>query len=212
MPLQNRVLPSGEIASSPMRGTLMGNRGGRIHDPLTMRLVPNRRWTSKQWICCQTEFNNRHREVMGNSYTELFFLDEVSAFSAGHRPCFECRRADFLSFAECWRKAIGASKRPTAKQMDDVLHAERLDGKNKRIQRRFWEELPVGTMITHDGGAVAKTRQGALRWTDQGYESLSAEISFENRLVSCLTPDSILAVLAKGYHPQWHPTAKISDQ
>ena len=96
--------------------------------------------------------------------------------------------------------------------MDDVLHAARLDGKNKRIQRRFWEELPVGTMIAHDGGAVAKTRQGALRWTDQGYESLSAEISFENRLVSCLTPDSILAVLSKGYHPQWHPTAKTSDQ
>ena len=75
----------------------MGNRGGRLHDG--HRKLGARRWTSKQWICCRLEFNNRHRKVWGDGYTELFFLDEVTALAAGHRPCFECRRQDAEDFA-----------------------------------------------------------------------------------------------------------------
>ena len=45
------------------------------------------------------DFNNRHRKVWGDGYTELFFLDEVTALAAGHRPCFECRRKDAERFA-----------------------------------------------------------------------------------------------------------------
>jgi hypothetical protein len=32
-----------------------------------------------------------------------FFLDEPTAFAAGHRLCFECRRKDAETFAEKWR-------------------------------------------------------------------------------------------------------------
>ena len=32
MPLQNRVTPFGELIAIAARGTLMGNRGGRLHD------------------------------------------------------------------------------------------------------------------------------------------------------------------------------------
>ena len=97
MPLQNRISPFGEFIAMPARGTLMGNRGGRLHDE--SRKLTARRWTSKQWICCKLEFNDRHRDVWADSYTELFFLDEVTAFAAGHRPCFECRRKDAQRFA-----------------------------------------------------------------------------------------------------------------
>jgi hypothetical protein len=97
MPLPNRVTPFGELFAAPARGLLMGNRGGRIHDD--RRELATRRWASRQWICCKLAFNDRHRDVWGDSYTELFFLDEVTAFAAGHRPCFECRRQDAEDFA-----------------------------------------------------------------------------------------------------------------
>ncbi|HVZ53716.1 MAG TPA: hypothetical protein VG986_17245 [Pseudolabrys sp.] len=89
--------PFGDLFADKSRGLLMGNRGGRLHDD--QRKLTARRWTSKQWICCKLDFNNRHRKVWGDSYTELFFLDEVTAFAAGHRPCFECRRKDAERFA-----------------------------------------------------------------------------------------------------------------
>ncbi len=97
MPLQNRVDPVGNLFADAARGLLMGNRGGRLHDG--QRKLGAGRWTSKQWICCRLQFKNRRRQVWGNSYTELFFLDEVTAFAAGHRPCFECRRKDAERFA-----------------------------------------------------------------------------------------------------------------
>ncbi|MEO0729484.1 MAG: hypothetical protein AAFY64_03770, partial [Pseudomonadota bacterium] len=73
MPLQNRVRPNGEIVSVPERGTLMGNRGGRIHG--SDKRLGKRRWASRVWIACVLDFKARHRTVMApNSYTELFFL------------------------------------------------------------------------------------------------------------------------------------------
>jgi hypothetical protein len=150
MPLQNRVSPFGELVASPTRGTLMGNRGGRLHD--AQRRLGTRRWTSKAWICCQLAFNNRHRTVWGDGYTELFFLDEVTAFAAGHRPCFECRRKDAEPFAALFS---GDRTRATAAAMDKVLHAERLDGKAKRVHRRAIDDLPDGATIAVDGEPFA---------------------------------------------------------
>ncbi|HEY6026440.1 MAG TPA: hypothetical protein VIV09_06025, partial [Pseudolabrys sp.] len=97
MTLPNRVSPLGELFATPARGTLMGNRGGRIHTD--DKRLTTRRWASRQWICCVLQFKNRQRDVWGRYYTELFFLDEVTAFAAGHRPCFECRRRDAEHFA-----------------------------------------------------------------------------------------------------------------
>src|ERR1700733_7595293 len=120
MPLQNRVSPSGDLIAVPARGLFLGNRGGRIHTDA--RTLTARRWASRQWICCVLEFRGRQRHVWGRFYTELFFLDEPTAFAAGHRPCFECRRADALAFADAWRVARKLPERPRAEHMDDVLH------------------------------------------------------------------------------------------
>src|SRR3954462_1185126 len=126
MPLQNRVTPLGELVADPARGTLFGNRGGKFHRD--NRTLGARRWASRQWICCVLDFKGRQRDVWGRYYTELFFLDEPTAFAAGHRPCFECRREEATAFASAWAKAAHEKKRPSAPEMDIVLQDERLDG------------------------------------------------------------------------------------
>ena len=115
MSLQNRVDPWGVLHAVPQRGTMLGNRGGRFHRD--DRTLGQRRWASRHWICCELHYKDLHHEAMGKGYTSLFFLDEVTALAAGHRPCFFCRRAE----------ANGLS-RPPARSMDfdRALHAERL--------------------------------------------------------------------------------------
>lgn len=201
MPLQNRVDPFGEPIVSPVRGLLMGNRGGRMHD--AHRQLGARRWVSKQWICCRLEFNERHRTVWGDSYTELFFLDEVTAFAAGHRPCFECRRKDAERFAQLFG---GKPQRASAAAMDGILHAERLDGKAKRMHRRDIDGLPGGAMIVRDGAAFAVCGDALVRWTPAGYAQPIPRP--RGIAVEVLTPPSMLAVLARGYCALWHPSAR----
>ena len=118
VPLQNRVDPFGELFATPGRGLYMGNRGGRFHTD--DRTLTTRRWVSRQWICCRLEFNNRHRKVWSNGYTELFFLDEPTAFAAGHRPCFECRRKDA---EHCAALFSGKKQRASAGAMDSSTTA-----------------------------------------------------------------------------------------
>ena len=199
MPLQNRVDPFGSLFATPARGLLMGNRGGRIHTD--EQKLTTRRWASRQWICCVLDFKGRQREVWGRYYTELFFLDEVTAFAAGHRPCFECRRKDALAFAALFPKA---RKAPA---MDKILHAERLDGKAKRLHRSKVDALPDGAMIAMDGEAFAVRGKNLLRWTPQGY--VQARQRPRRMTVDVLTPPSTFAVLERGYRPLWHPSASI---
>ena len=199
MPLQNRVDPFGELFATPARGTMFGNRGGKFHTD--EQGLTSRRWVSRQWICCVLEFRGRQRNVWGRYYTELFFLDEVTAFAAGHRPCFECRRADAIEFAERF-----PGGRVSAPAMDDVLHAERLDGKAKRIHRRKIDTLPDGAMIVRDGQPYAVRGNKLLRWTPRGYKGATPRP--RGLTVDVLTPPAMLAVLKAGYPPQWHKTAR----
>lgn len=186
----------------------MGNRGGALHD--ATRTIGRRRWVSRQWICCVLAFNERRREVMApGRYTELFFLDEATAFAAGHRPCFECRRTDAKRFAKLWGQARGDSLPPRAFEIDDVLHGERLD--ERRSQRRHRlaiEELPAGTMIIDPAsGAPALVLETALRpWRIAGYGPALRRPS--RGLVDTLTPPGIVAVLKSGYRPLLHETAR----
>ena len=200
MPLPNRVDPFGDLFATPARGTLFGNRGGKFHrDDKTLG---SRRWVSRQWICCVLEFKGRQRNVWGRYYTELFFLDEVTAFAAGHRPCFECRRQDAERFAVLFS---GKKQRASADAMDSVLHAERLDGKAKRTYRRSLDSLPDGAMVALDGEVFAVRDKHLLPWTPSGYSASKPRP--RNLEVDVLTPPSILSVLGRGYAPLWHPSA-----
>lgn len=210
MPLQNRVTPEGEIIATAHRGLMMGNRGGAFHLP--DRTLGRRRWATRQWIACVLEFKGRHREVMQpNRYTELFFLDEATALAAGHRPCFECRRADADRFAELWARTQGGSERARAPAMDEQLHAERVGrDRRKRTFRARRADIPSGAFVRYAHGDGARpylvVGDSLLAWTPAGYSALvlSATVSEE---VEVLTPRSIVAVLAAGYRPKLHPSA-----
>lgn len=203
MPLQNRVDPFGELFDAAARGTLMGNRGGRIHTD--KQQLTQRRWASKQWIACVLEFNGRQRDVWGRYYTELFFLDEVTALSAGHRPCFECRRKDAEAFAASWAKAFSLPMRARAPAMDEILHRERLNGRAKRSHHAQLDTLPDGAMIAIDHKAFAVRGDSLLHWTPQGY--VARKRRMQGVTVELLTPPAIIAVLKAGYQPGWHASA-----
>ncbi len=205
MPLQNRVDPFGELFATPSRGLFLGNRGGRFHTD--DRKLTRRRWSSRQWICCVLDFKNRQRDVWGRYYTELFFADEVTALAAGHRPCFECRRKDAERFAELWRKAFKLASRPHADVMDRMLHAERLNGRAKRLHYRNIDGLPDGAFVVLEEGAWAVRGLTLLRWTPGGYDTRKRRPS--GAMVDVLTPPAIVGVLAAGYRPDWHPSAEI---
>lgn len=206
MPRQNRVTPLGEIVALPERGLLMGNRG-ILHDD-AQRIV--RSWQVRRWIACRTAFRGRHRQVMRpHSYTELFFLDEVTAFAAGHRPCAECRHADYQRFKAAW--TVAAGKQASADQMDTVLHADRLVGRGANQRKRCYQEqlaaLPEGSFIHLDGSAWLLWQGQLLAWSAAGYHTRRPLPPASGR-VDVLTPRSLVAVLRAGYLPLVHPSAE----
>jgi hypothetical protein len=194
-PLQNRVDPFGDIHATPQRGLFFGNRGGRFHS--ADKILSRRRWASKQWIICVCEFKGRKKEVFGARYTDLFFMDEPTALAAGHRPCFECRRAAALGFA----RAIDPARPPRAAEMDAVLHNERLEGGRKRAHRLPLDALPDGAMFAQAGAAIAVRGDALLLWSFDGYRVRTKRP--QGLLVDCLTPPLTLRALRNGYRPQW---------
>jgi hypothetical protein len=199
MPLQNRVLPSGEIVAIPERGMFVGNRG-IIHDPATRTLL-KRRWSTDAWITCVLEFRGRRRNVMERrSWTELFFLDEATSFAAGHRPCFYCRREDANRFRAAWAKGNRLSE-VLAPEMDAVLHRERLASAKKLHPLPMpIGKLPDGAMIQAGEESFLIAGGKALRWSPSGYRAVRGEIGD----AKLLTPPSIVRAFAAGYRPVLH--------
>src|SRR5262249_2828593 len=149
MPRRNRVTPFGEIIATPERGTFLGNRG-ILHDAQGQI---ERTWKVKRWLVCVLEFRARKRTVMTpKRYTELFFLDEATALAAGHRPCAECRHGRFLDFCKAWKivhPGEGGSQRPSADEIDNHLHSERVTGdRSKQSFMAALDELPDDVFVT----------------------------------------------------------------
>src|SRR5579862_5543219 len=114
MPLPNGVDPIGNIHPVCPFAGWMGNRG-LLHDR-DGRIV--RDWRIRAWITCRLAYKNWSRKplMQPGKYTELFFLDEATALSAGHRPCAMCRRADYLSFKARWLSANGLGSNMSAQE------------------------------------------------------------------------------------------------
>ena len=205
MPLQNRVTPFGEIVADPHRGLFTGNRG-IIHDPATKTLL-KKRWSSPAWLTCFCEFRGRRRKVMGGrSWTELFFLDEATAFAAGHRPCFYCRRDDANRFRAAWEPGNGVAD-VLAPEIDAVLHRERLDRGGKRLHAlpMRLDKLPDGTMVASGTASYLIAQGSVLQWSPAGYRAPSAPISD----AMLLTPPSTVRAFSAGYRPVLHPSALV---
>jgi hypothetical protein len=204
MPLQNRVTPTGDIIATPHRGMFTGNRG-IIHDPATKTLT--RRWAGPAWLICVCEFRGWRREVMGGrSWTELFFLDEATALAAGHRPCFYCRRDDANRFRAAWQLGNGVT-RVLARDIDAVLHRERLDRGKKRLHALTMplQQLPDGAMLQQGNESYLIVQGRALSWSPSGHRNAQNALQ-DARL---LTPPSTLRALAAGYRPVLHESASV---
>lgn len=209
--LQNRVDPFGEIHATPERGTVFGNRGGCIHTP--DQRLHGRPWTSERWICCLLEFKGRRRELMQPGlYTELFFLDEATAFGAGHRPCMECRRPDARRFIEAWSRAHLPPGEPlrTVSHIDQIAHRERVDrvSRRQKTSRVQLSTLPDGALLTLDSEPAQPLLrwQGRLqRWSFSGYSGPTAIPA--DQPVTLLTPPSFAIAFSAGYVPAVHPSA-----
>ncbi len=209
MPSQNRVTPLGELIADPGRGLVYGNRGC-LHDEAG-RI--RRRHNGKRWIACRLRFRGWRRRPLRQPgrFTELFFLDEATAFAAGHRPCALCRREDYLRFGAIWREhhPDGAG----ADAIDEHLHAERLDPETRgqRRQRALLDELPDGVFVLQDDAPWMVVGTTLLRWTPGGYAERRPRPVGEAALV--LTPPSLVTVLRAGWEPVvplFHPSALVA--
>ncbi|TAN15327.1 MAG: hypothetical protein EPN45_02945 [Rhizobiaceae bacterium] len=213
MPLQNRVDPFGDIHAVEARGMFTGNRGV-IHDPAT-KTLRERRWTTSAWLICVCEFKGRHREVMGRNtpsgnagWTELFFLDEVTALAAGHRPCFYCQRERAKEFARRYGEAFGKAE-PRATEIDGQLHRERRasGGAVVAITPPRLTTLPDGAMVALRENAFAWHGGKLLPWSFRGYGKPVDPAILSASSFQLLTPKATLAVLKAGFRPVWHETA-----
>ncbi len=206
MPLQNRVTPLGELIADPARGLVYGNRGclhdgdGRIR----------RHHNGKRWIACRLEFRGwlRRPLLQPGRFTELFFLDEATAFAAGHRPCALCRRGDYDRFGALWRELH--PEQTGADAIDAQLHLERLsaDRRERRLPVVALDLLPDGCFVLWEGRPALVLGAHLLHWQAAGYAERNARPL--GAYVSLITPPSLVEVLRTGWSPVvplLHPTA-----
>jgi hypothetical protein len=206
VPLQNRVSPLGDLVAHPGRGLVYGNRGC-LHDAQG-RI--RRRYDGRRWIACRLRFRGWRRTplLQPGRFTELFFLDEATAFAAGHRPCALCRRDDYRRFSALWRELHDGDAGADA--IDARLHGERLDGATgeRRLHRGRLDSLPDGAFVLHDGRPKLVLGGRLHPWTPAGYEASACGPGAA--VVSVVTPPSLVAVLAAGWDgavPLLHPSA-----
>jgi hypothetical protein len=198
--LQNRVDPFGNIIMTSARGSWMGNRGV-IHNA-QKQIV--KAFKHKAWIICRLEFKGRKRAVMTpNRWTELFFLDEATAFAAGHRPCFECRREDAKRFKSHWIKGNPSYNFNTTTpimRIDEIIHMERIDRQNNKVTYQVsHSEIPDGTFVEIDREPYLFAYGRVHRWTPFGYGDDIAMPG--DSLITILTPRSIVNSFRAGYVP-----------
>lgn len=206
--LQNRVDPRGALHAVAEHGTLMGNRG-ILHDA-DNKIV--KQWQHKAWVACVLNSPRPKRNPFTpNNYSELFFLDEATSLSAGHRPCGDCQKSRFHLFKDIWFKAnASAVAGPTNSivVVDRALHAERAArGGSKVTYHAILADLPIGAMFEIDGAIYLNWSKGQLPWSFKGY-GLPVSLASSSS-VKVLTPASVVRIFANGFTPEVHATAGV---
>ena len=198
---------------------LMGNRGilhRQLYGPV------KKDWQHKSWVACRMNFGAWQRGVKMDGklrlmtslseYSELFFLDEATALSAGHRPCGTCRKTDYTAFKSAWCKAkeVEESEFET-KLVDCELHHDRCAGQHdyKQTSAFKFNELPDGAIFLSDGSPHLRWKGKVWLWTARGY--IQGESRKLGRAeVEVLTPKAMLGVLRAGYAVQVHRSAAFA--
>ncbi len=207
MARRNRVTPLGEIIADPARGLLYGNRGC-LHDA-EGRI--ERRFAGRRWIVRRLEFRGwkRGRLQQPGRFTELFFLDEATAFASGHRPCALCRHEDYRAFVAIWHE-LHPRDELRGPAIDARLHAERVEPRSgaQLHHRMRYDELPDGAFVVEDEVPLLVLGGLLFRWAPGGYDLFARCPAGGSAVV--LTPPSLLGVLAAGWRPDVglvHPSA-----
>lgn len=214
MPLQNRVNPWGKLFTTTARGAFMGNRG-ILHDQQKQIIKP---WAHQAWIICSLDFETAQgqrikRQVFSQgSYSELFFLDEATALSAGHRPCAKCRRERFHEFKLAWCTANrgDAEAKLRVQELDKQLHEERtIRGGGKLTYLMPFAEIPDGAFFEWQGEALLCWKDTVKIWSPSGY-STATSLPAPADLVKVLTPISIVKMYSYLFRPQVHESAETN--
>jgi hypothetical protein len=187
---------------------LLGNRG-RLHDASKQI---TRQWKSTSWVTCALQFDGIRRSVFGpQSYSELFFLDEATAFAAGHRPCATCRRQRYDEFKLAWLAASGGRLPANSliTEIDKVLHKERVTtGDQKATFEAILLDLPPGTFIEIGDTAFLVRQETLLVWSFDGYRATPSPAA-PSTPVKVLTPASIVEMFRSGFQPAVHASAQF---
>ena len=190
MPLQNRVDVFGEIHAVSSRGAYTGNRGV-IHN-VDKKIV--RQYANKRWIYCLLKYKQFKREVMSpKRWTELFFLDDVTALSAGHRPCAFCQREKYKKFISAWKIGNNGSHM-SLNEIDAHIHQER---RNRVDQYSLLTDLPDGVMVNYKDVAYLKIKKNLKKWSFNGYRDVISTDNIED--VKVITPNSIVRAIRSGF-------------
>ena len=179
----------------------MGNRGALHSDEGEI----TRFHKGNRWIFCELEFKDRKRELMQpGQYTELFFLDEATAFAAGHRPCMECMRERAVEFRDAWAatnlNAEGAHVR--LPMMDAMLQRERIDADgNKKTAKAKISSLPDGVMVVPESSETPHLLDSGrlYPWSFTGYGEPVA--TKPDQMVTVLTPRTVVKTFKAGFAP-----------
>lgn len=207
MAARNRVTPTGDIVAAELRGAWTGNRGILHRERELVRFH-----TSDLWITCRLEFRGRWREQWRpGRYTYLFFHDEAVSFAAGHRPCAECRRADYTAYRDAWVSALGGPL-PSAKDMNRHLHGERIVRGTHRRQLHLmpWSGLPAGAFVMAADGPALVLDSSVVPWTLAGYGAARPRPAHGE--VEVVTPPATVAVLRAGYPVQIDASALQAER
>ena len=203
-PERNRVTPMGEIVAIPLRGAWTGNRG-ILHSG--RQIV--RSHASDLWITCALQFRGRYHpeQWLPHHYTFLYFHDEAVSFAAGHRPCAECRHADYRAYQRAWAEGLGV-RPPSATEMNRQLHGERIvrGTRRRRTHAMPWADLPDGTFVTIDGASAVIVGDQLAPWAHDGYGAPGARP--RRGVAEVITPPSTVAVLRAGYPVQIDDSAR----
>jgi hypothetical protein len=206
----NRVDPWGDLHAVSARGLFTGNRGCLVDE--TGRVVRHHR--GALWITCRTSFRGRRHPLdAARVWTPLFFLDDALALAAGHRPCGECRRAEYGAYRAAVTEALGASEPLPAADLDRLLRGERLrrgrgiSRAGDRITRTHDpRSLPTGAVFVDpcSGHPHLAVDHGARPFSFQGWRRL---VERPPAPVEVLTPPTSMAALEHGFRPTLHPSA-----
>lgn len=135
------------------------------------------------------------------------FLDEATAFAAGHRPCAYCRRERYNEFKLAWCAANNAGLNLPATAIDARLHTERVaPGGGKHVVHARFGGVPDGAFVVLDGAPALLWRGRLFGWSHTGYAMLR-EAPADDTHVGVLTPASIVAMFRAGFRPQVHLSA-----